>query len=58
MSALRYLGVACDDGILCNGNDAFRIWYNRVAASQCNQAGEIGGWGDGGNWYHELSSTS
>ena len=31
-----------------NGNDYFRIWYNRVSVDTCNQNGGIGIWGDGG----------
>jgi len=38
-----------------NDSDYFRMWYNKVAVSACNQAGGIGGWGDAGNWSHELS---
>ena len=41
-----------------NGNDNFRIWYNRVPVDACNQAGGIGGQGDGGAWFHELSFPS
>jgi hypothetical protein len=42
------------------GNDAdyHRIWYNQVATSACNQAGGIGVWGDGGNWYLEAAFPS
>ncbi len=41
-----------------NGNDPFRIWYNKVSVGSCNQAGGIGCWGDGGNWYNEVSFPS
>lgn len=41
-----------------NGTDYFRMWYNKVPVDACNQAGGIGGYGDGGVWYHELSYPS
>lgn len=36
-------------------DDNFRIWYGKVESSTCNLSGGIGGQGDGGNWWHELS---
>lgn len=41
-----------------NGADNFRIWYNQMDVAYCNQAGGIGGQGDGGAWYYELSFPS
>ena len=41
-----------------NDTDNFRIWYNQLPVESCNQAGGIGGQGDGGSWFHELSFPS
>ena len=48
------IGNGVIDGFL----DNFRIWYNRVEVYACNQAGGIGGSGDNGAWWHELSFPS
>ena len=55
-SALKF-GIAGD--WFTGAADFFRIWYNQVDPSECNQAGGIGVSGDyGSKWHNELSFPS
>lgn len=41
-----------------NGDDQFRLWYNRVPKATCNQTGGIGTKGDAYSWWIEAGFTS
>lgn len=53
-----FFGLNLSFQVIGNGDDQFRLWYNKVDKSVCNQTGGIGTKGDAWSWWIEAGFTS